>query len=283
MTPRNDRRRAGFTLVEILVTIAIIAILIGLLLPAVMRVGEQRDVLETKSRIAQLTEAIQNAKNHKRINMPFVWTGNFRLKGKYVGTEPELELLLAMFPQMNTLKSQGLSPGQENLAQSNGYEGQEVLLDTNQTLVLLLTGGGVTNFTGFSVNNRKPFQIDSGERMGPFLEHNVKWFDMSLTHPKIRDAWDTPFVIFAPQKGKRGVYGTACDGIEQKWPEGSGIPAVIKPFLSNGKYLNENGFQIISAGKDQAFGSGGANLPAVGAGEDDLANFSGGPLAGGIN
>jgi hypothetical protein len=44
------------------------------------------------------------------------------------------------------------------------------------------------------------------------------------------------------------------------------------------KYLNENGFQIITAGKDREFGAGGLLLPATGTGEDDQANFSQTPL-----
>jgi hypothetical protein len=42
-------------------------------------------------------------------------------------------------------------------------------------------------------------------------------------------------------------------------------------------YWNPNSFQIISAGKDQAFGPGGlwgTNNPASGPGADDISNFS---------
>ena len=59
----------------------------------------------------------------------------------------------------------------------------------------------------------------------------------------------------------------------------------VTPYKSGGKYVNESGFQIISAGKDQMFGAGDALLPAVGTpgGDDDQANFSRSVLGGGIN
>jgi len=49
-------------------------------------------------------------------------------------------------------------------------------------------------------------------------------------------------------------------------------PAVgVRPYLASpGRYVKEQGFQIISAGRDGMFGPGGADNPATGVGADDM-------------
>jgi hypothetical protein len=102
-----------------------------------------------------------------------------------------------------------------------------------------------------------------------------------------------PYLYFTSYNGNDysgpGVkYGTNgdCSAIQQV-PQGNEVyptlanPAPVLPYQeSTTKYMNSNGFQIICAGRDRAFGPGGTNwFPNNGygptqPGSDDLSNFS---------
>ncbi|MBA4189717.1 MAG: hypothetical protein C0467_17160 [Planctomycetaceae bacterium] len=244
MTRRQQR--AAFTLIELLVVMAIIAILVGLLMAGVQRVRVLGPQTENASRISQIADAIGRCKNDLKLSY-IPAGGNFRIKSSYAATDAELDVLLRAFPNMNL--------------SATGYAGPTLTLDGNQTLCFFLTGGGVTNFTGFSNNPTSPFSGGGTTRKGPWLEPNTKLFGAGTGgQPWLVDVYGMPYAYFAAVDGKAGGYTGQTYG-------------TCSPYTSGGRIMNESGFQIISSGRDKAFGAGGA-LPATGAAEDNQSNFS---------
>ncbi len=170
----NSRR--GFTLIEILVVIAIIAILIALLLPAVQAIRDVVPRTANFDEMAQIGSAIGEFK--QKFGVPQPPPGPFHLKATYAGTEPELGFLLQVFPQMGWA-------GNASGVTSNGLPANtDIWLDSNQSLLFFLTGSSATNFTGFSTNPNQPFTVGAvgTTRIGPFLQVNDNMFAPNNKH-----------------------------------------------------------------------------------------------------
>jgi type II secretory pathway pseudopilin PulG len=352
LAPRTSvpTRRPGFTVIEVLVVVSILILLVALLLPAVQRARDVGTRTVNYSQIGEIGSAIGEAK--QVLGLPQIPPGPFTLKNKYLGNEPELGILLTAWPQLNT-SATGLIP-----AAQGGKQDSEVILDSNQTLLFFLTGGTVTNFTGFATNPAQPFTVGNpgDNRKGPFLQVSNKYFSTApsnagfnlLTthsvaqlptsqtnatakldavvvtvgkqtpaHAWLVDTYGMPYAYFAALNGKPSLYCappiappnknypsvtlnttaafvqsyslTFTNGYYSPGePDAHGHPTLAAPgpltaYSSNGAYLNPQGFQIISSGKDMVFNYGGTLPPPSLFGTDDQANFTKSVLGGGIN
>jgi prepilin-type N-terminal cleavage/methylation domain-containing protein len=269
MTRRNRGPRAGFTLVEILIVIAIIALLVAMLLPAIGKVREGARRSECATDMAQVASAVQAFKT--KFNVNFI-PPSFSMEPDYTDAGSDAASLLylkSIFPFINE-KATGLPPA---------------TLDGNQTLLFFLTGGVQTNYQGFSTNKQKPFNLTTGSStIGPFLVVKDTKVAVDPTNLQARylDPWGTPYAYFThiPTSGVGTYAGTFT------WPDEDGNNLTVTPYSQSGKYLNAKSFQIISAGANRAFGPGGTNwtpgsglYDALGIGGDDMSNFNNGPLA----
>jgi prepilin-type N-terminal cleavage/methylation domain-containing protein len=176
----RTRRRAGFTLVEVMVVVAIIAILVSLTAAAVFKVIGKGDELKARKDMSDLQLAIENFKAQFKVN--FV-PSRFRLRenlpdyiaGINAGDSLDIDswaYLKQLFPKLS-------SAGQIDW-NGNGVLDQAVDLEGHQCLIFFL--GGIPSYNpntclGFSTNPSNPafpFTLPAGppqaygDRLGPY-------------------------------------------------------------------------------------------------------------------
>jgi prepilin-type N-terminal cleavage/methylation domain-containing protein len=266
MRRRDYHRRDAFTFVELLIVVAIVALLVALLMAGVMRVLGLQVRTETTSDITQMTQAMGAAKAGYN-NMEYFPSqlilysdiNNYRI-GTTNLEKQTANAFRAMFGKR--FISNG---GMVNWGVPNG-----TVLQGSECLVFYLGGivqGG--RATGFSKNPTDPTAA-GGERLGPYFNFKVGRL-VALPARQAASYLDPngiPYVYFGALSDNNYDATHAHLGVSPYFASGS-TPT---------KWLNPNTFQIISAGKDKAFGPGGAINTLVGytggAGADDIANFS---------
>lgn len=194
-TDRPALRRPGFTLVELLVVVGIIAILVALTTAAAQRMRDKGRELQVVADCKQLEDVMSTFRSKYGVLPPSfgagqdsagAYTGTFRLASAYkdlrnnwlVGfndNSPEIIILRRLFPRIDLTDTGLRAPvdynvkpieptqwSQTNLA-SAGYglgctRQQPVLLDMNQMMVFFLSGGSFTGYSGFSTDPARPFK-----------------------------------------------------------------------------------------------------------------------------
>jgi prepilin-type N-terminal cleavage/methylation domain-containing protein len=228
MAPRAARR-AGYTLIELLIVIAIIAVLASLLLVAISGATRRGDETKARSHLTTLDTVLGQFKSKFNNNaVPCVGggpNGTFRLCSSYVnpstgapltdpsGREwPEITILKRLFPRMELIENglrvalpngdpQPVFPPPTagpitltNVSTNLGSAGiaprNPLLLDPNQCLVFFLTGAQFTAYSGFNSNPTQPFAWAFGPAAGPFTGQNSRLHGGAFTEFEPRQLKD---------------------------------------------------------------------------------------------
>ncbi|MBO0698292.1 MAG: prepilin-type N-terminal cleavage/methylation domain-containing protein [Zavarzinella sp.] len=350
-------RRAGFTLVELIIVIGIIALLAGLLLQAVVKVKDAGQRTVTRNEIGQLGVGIENFKSTYQVTYvptALILCSDYAAAAQANPTwapalQDSQQYMSKVWPKANFANRPGPPnpPSPPNPFPPNTL----ITLDGNQVLVFLLggiaptdnrfTGGGWQgNRSGFLNSPINPFNLfngvayepalipsaqppatwarDPARPKGPFYDFKPEQIN-SDAH--VLDPYKYPYYYFSSKIGNDynffGIYQPALNptnnplgfntragygGVpaNSPLPSGGTSPPVdvppMHPFVGlDGKFINANGFQIISAGKNNLPGPGGwdtvNNVPLRyeagigeynpgGRGGDDQSNFARGILSG---
>lgn len=165
--------RGGFTLVELMVVVVIIAILIALVLPAITGVRQRAREAEVKNDIAKLEQAITAFKVEFGVEPPSQIT-LFASQTDWNNPNSirSMNLIRQIWPRFDFTDCGGLSNGM-----TFAVPGTPTRLDLNGAECLVFFLGGVIDqqsgaFTGFAKDPANPFipRATITNRQGPFFE-----------------------------------------------------------------------------------------------------------------
>jgi prepilin-type N-terminal cleavage/methylation domain-containing protein len=305
-----ERERRGFTLVELLVVVAIIGVLVSLLLSAVMKAVSQADVAKTRSDISQIAQAIAAFGVKFEVQGPFPSKlmlcedfTDYAKDGSRLATD-SASFLQRVWPRITTNASGTTMWAAGKIDWSgtgvNNNSHRMFILQGQECLVFFLggipTGQGtnVPGCTGFSTSPTNP-ATPGGTRIAPFFTFDssrLKPGQSTLFYQYLDPYAKAPYAYFSSYKTPNGYnryladplpYGRASDcAALNLWPYAEAPYPAAPQF----RYMNPNTFQIIAAGRDGGFGTGtnpikgtplfqkGTPMYALGdSGYDDMSNF----------
>ncbi len=302
--------RGGFTLTELLVVILIIALLVSLTAAGVLKIMGQGPQLRTTNDITQLALGIQQFQNETGVNyIPSYFL--LREDNEWNLSNPAeancVNYLRRVFGKNINLTP--VSKGGTGIDwNANGTIDSSKLgptvLEGEHCLVFFLGGiqsssSGVNAVLGFSTNPQNPALV-GGTRRGPFYQNfeSARLVVDTNGYFKYLDAWPArtpttprqPYAYFSAY-GVQNGYGNSWGLQDQKFrmlPQLGDCGSLgLAPYQAGALFANPNTFQIVSAGKDNTFGKGGAWQPGGGgnpadtAGNDNQSNFAKGILEAG--
>jgi general secretion pathway protein G len=270
------RARDAFTLLELLVAIAIVVLLAGLLLSAVNKVLVYAEEVRTVYEVGKLSEALELFRSEFGLYPPS------RIQLFERGTPPDpysAQYLTRMFSGIDL--DLYVTSGGSLFHDWNGNgvaDPQPYALEGQECLVLFLGGppyqalGGAPSgwHTDKTFPTRPP--TPTATRLGPFFEMNLarlgNMADQNDFDPVrhiwrgYKDPYGTPYAYFLARDTSFNNYVNDCPSLcgiaFQPYWMSPPTPTPNAPV----KYHRPDKFQLISAGRDRRFGTGGHYDPA---------------------
>lgn len=295
----SQQNRRAFTLIELMVAIVIIAILLGLLIPAIgaVRLSAQKAAVRTD--ISNFEAAITAFNQDFGMDPPSGIT--LHESGSASWDPRDKGLIRQMWPQFNFSLNKDIN--------GDGDVTDSFILNAGECLVFFLggvfekTSDGAFRVYGFSKNPAQPFlnpghtAADSGydaaysatntSRQGPYFEFDSSRFvdTDSDTAPEYIDTFPSqqlPYMYLSSYGGRgyRGDDLPSALGFIDVYRQGDPAVASSSSFVP----FKAKSYQIISPGADFQYGTGGnydatKNLPASRSVEaDNITNFVSGSL-----
>lgn len=269
LSPGVSQHPIGFTMVEMLVVIAVLSILIAFITPAVMSSYRSAREAEVGTEISQLESAVAGFKTAFGSEPPSM----IRLYEKASDTPTvERSKLLKLWPHFNFASNTYDWDGDGTPGEDTTFaelKGAECLVFFLGGITQTDTGSGVSVPVGFSKNPANPFLLPDpagGEvREGPFFDFkpdrirpsnrfsapNVRFLIYVDPLPGQSAPW-APYIYVSSNGGRGYVDADLIAGSQDDLDEvyRTGTAAMAAKF-------HPKTFQILCAGYDHSFGVGG--------------------------
>lgn len=262
-TPRTTDK-SGFTLVELIIVVMIIAILAGLLLPALAGARRTAQIARVSTEIKALEASLADFKASYGIYPP----SSITLSESPTGwTAANMTRIRQIWPRFDFTISRDIN-GDGDMTDTFNLTAGECLVfflgGIFDPSVTMTTGSG-TQYgapSGFSKNPANPFARGGGSRLGPFFQFDIGRL-MDLPEPSFPSGDGMPeFKDPLPSQQLPYLYLSGYDGtgylsseIPSTMTGGAYQQSNLPATATRRVYWNAKSFQIISPGYDGSQGS----------------------------